>query len=173
VTTSASTRVGQVPATAGAWPATRRYLAVAAIGHLAWEFAQMPLYTLWRTGSPAEIAFAGLHCTGGDVLIATLSLAAARLIAGQGRWPGQRFLAVAALTVGIGLAYTLFSEWLNVEVRQAWAYRDIMPTLPWLGTGLAPVAQWLVVPSLAFRVARPGPTAHLPPERCSTQGDAR
>jgi hypothetical protein len=45
-------------------------LAAVAIGNLAWEFAQMPHYTLWRTGSPGEIAFAVLHCTVGDVVIA-------------------------------------------------------------------------------------------------------
>ena len=26
-----------------------------AVGNLAWEFAHMPLYTLWRTGTPGEI----------------------------------------------------------------------------------------------------------------------
>ena len=36
----------------------RRYLAAVAFGNFAWELAQMPLYTLWRTGSPGEIAFA-------------------------------------------------------------------------------------------------------------------
>ena len=29
-------------------------------------------------------------------------------------------------------------------------YSDLMPTLPWLGTGLAPVAQWLLVPTLSL-----------------------
>lgn len=59
----------------GTWLwAVRRYLAVVALGSVACEFAHMPLYTLWRTGTPGEIVFAALHCAGGDVLIATASL---------------------------------------------------------------------------------------------------
>ena len=54
--------------------ALRRYLIAMAIGNLIWEFAHMPLYTLWETGTPREIAFSALHCTGGDVLIATSAL---------------------------------------------------------------------------------------------------
>jgi len=134
--------------------ALRRYVAVIALGNLVWEFAQMPLYTLWRTGTGGEIAFAALHCTGGDVLIATASLGLAFLMAGRPAWPRERFLAVAITSVTLGLSYTVFSEWLNSEVRRTWAYSDLMPTLPWLGTGLSPLAQWLVVPILAFRASR-------------------
>lgn len=32
-----------------------RYLSFLTGLSLVWEFAQMPLYTLWRTGSPGEI----------------------------------------------------------------------------------------------------------------------
>ena len=53
-----------------------------------------------------------------------------------------------------GLAYTVFSEWLNVEVRRSWAYSDLMPVLPPLGTGLSPVLQWVVIPSAALWMAR-------------------
>ena len=36
----------------------------------AWEVLQLPLYTLGRDGTAWEIAFAILHCTAGDALIA-------------------------------------------------------------------------------------------------------
>ena len=134
--------------------ALRRYGAVIAVGNLVWEFAQMPLYTLWRTGTGGEITLAALHCTVGDVLIATASLGLASLLAGRPAWPRERFLAVAATAVALGLVYTVVSEWLNIEVRRTWAYADLMPRLPWLGTGLSPLAQWLVVPSLAFWASR-------------------
>jgi hypothetical protein len=69
--------------TAHVWrSALGRYLAVLAMGSLAWEFAQMPLYTLWRTGSARDIAFAALHCAGGDVLIGGASLAGGLLLFG-------------------------------------------------------------------------------------------
>ena len=50
----------------------------------------------------------------------------------------------------LGAAYTVFSEWLNINIRRSWSYTDAMPVLPLLGTGLTPLLQWVVVPGLAF-----------------------
>ena len=142
--------IDQVP-----WlPALRRYVAVAAVGHLLWESLQLPLYTIWADGAPGEIAFAALHCTGGDVLIALSSLVGALVLAGTARWPAERFAAVAILTVVLGVGYTFYSEWFNVSVRGSWAYAPSMPTIPPLGTGLAPVLQWIAVPLLALGAVR-------------------
>ena len=52
-----------------------------------------------------------------------------------------------------GLGYTIFSEWLNVEVRGAWAYSARMPVVPIIGTGLAPLLQWLILPVVAYHFA--------------------
>ena len=137
-----------------AWlPAMRLYLAVIAAGNLVWEAAQIPLYTLWRTGSTQDIAFAVVHCTGGDVLIAAVSLLGSLLLFGGADWPRSRFLSVAAPAVVFGLGYTIYSEHLNTA-SNAWSYSDLMPVLPGLGTGLAPLAQWLVMPVLAFAAVR-------------------
>jgi len=56
------------------WPlALRRYLALSLGLHLVWEVAQLPLFTIasqpWQ-----QQAFAIIHCTLGDGLIAGLSL---------------------------------------------------------------------------------------------------
>jgi hypothetical protein len=143
------------PAKARWLTALRRYLAIVTIGNLTWEFLHMPLYTLWETGTAGEIVFAAVHCTGGDILIALASLMAALLLVGNSDWPRHRFMPSAVLTIAFGFGYTIFSEWLNIEVRGTWAYSDLMPVLPWLKTGLSPVAQWLVIPILAFRSIRP------------------
>jgi hypothetical protein len=127
-----------------------RYLIAVTAGNLAWEFAQIPLYTLGQTGTPRQIALAGLHCTAGDALIAGGALLAALVTVGTHEWPRRRFLRVAVTSGAIGMAYTLFSEHLNTVVRHAWAYSHLMQTLPWLGTGLAPLTQWLVIPPLAL-----------------------
>ncbi|TDH62334.1 hypothetical protein E2C06_12040 [Dankookia rubra] len=135
--------------------ALRRHLGAVAVGNFAWEFAHLPLYTLWRTGTPGEIAFAALHCTLGDVLIAACSLVAALLFLGAPEWPRRRFAPVAAAAVAIGLGYTVYSEAANLA-RGTWAYSELMPTLPWLGTGLSPLVQWLLIPtaSLAWACRR-------------------
>lgn len=139
----------------GRWLAVlRRYVIAVAMLNLAWETAQLPLYTLWREGSFGEIAFAVAHCTGGDLLIATAALVLALLCFADSNWPDGSFLQVAAATVAFGVGYTVFSEWLNTEIRGSWAYTDRMPVVPILGTGLSPLAQWLLVPSAAFWWAR-------------------
>ena len=129
----------------------RRYFVCIALAHLVWEFAHMPLYTIWEQGSTAEIVFAALHCTGGDLLIATSALTIALLLVGTD-WPESVAARrkVLALTVTIGVGYTIFSEWLNIVIRKAWAYSDLMPVIPIIETGLSPVAQWLVIPGFGL-----------------------
>src|SRR6516164_8234308 len=126
-------------------------IGLAAIGHFFWEAAQLPLYTLWRTGTPGKIAFALIHCTGGDILITTVTLAAAAALARAFGWPpfAWRMLLTAIV---LGTAYTIFSEWLNVEIRRSWSYTTTMPVVPFLGTGLTPLLQWLIVPGLALAI---------------------
>lgn len=44
---------------AGDWlMVLRRYVVAIALGNLSWEFAQLPLYTIWHEGTPGEIVFA-------------------------------------------------------------------------------------------------------------------
>lgn len=141
--------------TSGGWLTVLRwYLVVIAAGNLVWEFAHLPLYTIWRTGSRGEIIFAAVHCTGGDILIGTVSLVLALMLSGGG-WPTAplAYLRVAALTIAFGLVYTIFSEWLNIVVRKSWAYSDLMPVVRGMFLGLSPMLQWLVLPAAAFWLA--------------------
>lgn len=133
--------------------ALRRYIVFVAIANFVWEFAHIPLYTLWVTGSAGEIIFAAVHCTGGDILIALTAVMLTLFLLGNSAWPAERRVPVVAATVAFGLAYTIFSEWLNIEIREAWAYRDLMPVIPFLGTGLSPVLQWIIIPLAGFRFA--------------------
>ena len=134
--------------------ALRVYLGFVLPAHLAWEIVQLPLYTIWMDGTVGEIAFAVAHCTGGDALIATVSLVGALLLFGHINWPQDRYAVVAGATVTAGVGYTIFSEWLNTKVRASWTYSELMPTLPLLDVGLSPVAQWIVIPIAGFWFAR-------------------
>jgi hypothetical protein len=145
-----------------------RYLAWITGLNLAWEVVQLPLYTLWRTADTGDLAYAVLHCTLGDLAIGAGALGAAWLVVGRPRWPEGSHARVVAWAVGFGVAYTIFSEWLNVEVRGTWQYAAAMPRVPLLGTGLTPLLQWLLLPPLAFSLAARGgtgrerSTAHAP-----------
>jgi hypothetical protein len=124
--------------------------------NLVWEILHLPLYTIWASGTLESQAFAVLHCTAGDVLIAVSTLVPALLLVGDKTWPGTRFLPVLTMAVGLGLAYTIFSEWLNVVVRASWAYSTAMPVVPIFGlrVGLSPTLQWLVIPTTSLLLAR-------------------
>lgn len=131
-----------------------RYLIWTSVLNLAWEVLQLPLYTIWTNSSGMDIAFAVLHCTAGDVMITTISLVAAVVLAGNKEWPERHYGAVALTAILFGLMYTIYSEWNNTVVTRSWAYAVSMPQI-W-GIGLSPIAQWIVIPAFAFwRVYRP------------------
>ena len=128
----------------------RVFLGVTAIGHLIWEILQLPLYVIWSVGTESETAFAIVHCVVGDLMIATLSLVAALLLFSSPAWPSRQLVLTMVATLVMGMGYTVYSEWLNTVVRKAWAYSELMPVVPMLGTGLSPLMQWLVVPTIGF-----------------------
>ena len=139
--------------TAG-WPrALRLYLGVSLAAHLGWEVLQLPLYTLWSTGTLRQQAFAVVHCTLGDAMIAGLSLLVALALFARAAWPRASDTRVYLACLAFGAGYTIYSEWLNVIVRGSWSYADLMPVMPVIGTGLAPLLQWFVVPTLALWAA--------------------
>jgi hypothetical protein len=147
------TRLRFINCRAAALAVTRRYLLVMAGANFAWEVVQLPLYTIWHTASWAYLGFATLHCWVGDLLIAAAAFACGALIAGR-FWPMRGYVRAGLLIVVLGIAYTVFSEWLNVVVRGSWAYTPTMPRVPPLGTGLAPLLQWLLLPTMSLVWAR-------------------
>ena len=112
--------------------------------NLVWEVAQLPLYTIARDPSVARIAYAVLHCTLGDAIIAAAGFILAGLVFQDADWPSSRPWSGGAVATFFGLVYTAYSEWQNVYQAGAWAYSASMPLV--FGIGLAPLLQWLVVP---------------------------
>jgi hypothetical protein len=133
--------------------AYRRYLVASALGHAVWEVLQLPLYTIWSTGTPGEITFAVLHCTVGDILIGAVTISIALAFFAADDWPQNGAHQVLIALLVFGIIYTTYSEWLNVIVRGRWAYSNLMPILPGTGVGLSPLIQWLVVPLCAMRIS--------------------
>lgn len=116
---------------------------------LAWETAQLPLYSLWDDPRPGTIVFAIAHCTVGDAMIGAAALVMALILSGAGErshWPRRK---ICALMVILAIAYTLASERMNLA-QGNWSYSAWMPVLPWIKVGLAPVLQWIVVPMIAW-----------------------
>ncbi len=125
-------------ARAGIWSA------LALVANLVWEIAHVRLYTIWAATDGPSVAWALLHCSLGDVLIALAMFALAGIVLGRGDWPASRPWTGGAIVVVGALAYTAWSEWYNVYRAGTWGYAASMPML--FGIGLTPLLQWLILP---------------------------
>jgi hypothetical protein len=86
-------------------------------------------------------------------MIAGLSLLISLAWIGKTEWTGSSLRSVWRFLLILGVGYTLYSEWINVSVKGSWAYAPFMPTLPVIGTGLSPLLQWIIVPTLVLRIS--------------------
>ena len=130
-----------------------RFVPLLAAGNLVWEIVQLPFYTLWEEGTPRSRVFAVVHCTIGDVLIGTAALLISIMLFGRRDWPRFGHGRVLGAATFAGVAYTVFSEWVNTQVTMSWQYAESMLRVPPLETGFAPLLQWVVVPPLAYWLA--------------------
>ena len=128
------------------------WVALSLVLNLVWEIAQLPFYTIVRTEPFPRIAYAVLHCTAGDALIALASFVVAGLATRHLYWPVTHPLTGGGISTAFGLLYTAFSEWYNVYETGAWAYSESMPLV--FGIGVAPLLQWLVIPLALLVVFR-------------------
>ncbi len=125
-------------ARAGLWAALAFAL------NLAWEIAQVRLYTLWTEANGLTVAWSLFHCTLGDVLIALALFALTGMVLRHADWPVSRPWAGGAIVVSGAMAYTAWSEWYNVYRAGSWGYSASMPLI--FGIGLSPLLQWLILP---------------------------
>ncbi len=66
-------------------------------------------------------------------------------------WPSAGGIAMFLV---IGVVMTIVFEALATGPLQRWEYNELMPTLPILGTGVAPLLQWLLIPPLVLWIVR-------------------
>ena len=140
----------RVIARAGLWSA------LAFVLNLAWEIAQVGLYTIWNTADGMTIAWALLHCTLGDVTIAIALFALTGVALWRVDWPVSRPWTGGAMIVIGAVAFTAWSEWYNVYRAGNWGYTASMPLI--FGIGLTPLLQWLLLPPLmigSYRILTP------------------
>jgi hypothetical protein len=139
-----------VMARAGLWSA------LAFVLNLAWEIAQVRLYTIWAEADRLSVAWALLHCSLGDVVIALALFALAGMVLRRADWPASRPWIGGAIVVVSAMAFTAWSEWYNVYRAGNWGYTASMPLI--YGIGLSPLLQWLVLPPvlvIAYRTLGP------------------
>ncbi len=115
--------------------------------HFAWEMLQAPLYL------PHERwAWLCAQASAGDVVITLLAYAGASWVPGTRAWIARPRATHVTAYLAIGLGVTVLLEFLSVYRWGRWAYGPNMPRL--LGIGVAPLAQWIVVPALTLWLAK-------------------
>jgi hypothetical protein len=135
---------------------TGLWAALAFVLNLAWEIAQVRLYTLWAEADRLSVAWALFHCSVGDVMIALAMFALAAMVLRRFDWPASRPWAGSAIAVIGAVTFTAWSEWYNVYRVGSWAYTASMQLI--FGIGLAPLLQWLILPPVlvvAYRTLGP------------------
>lgn len=108
-----------------------------------WEFLQSPLYADHDRGV-IYVVWTRLHCTIGDLMILVLSFWGASLLFGTRFWCFRESNRPLLVFLGLGFAYTIWSEWFNTRVALSWEYSNLMPQV--FGIGLTPLLQWLILP---------------------------
>ncbi len=145
-----STATLRIIASAGLWSA------LAFVLNMAWESAHVRLYTIWAEADGMSVAWALLHCSLGDVVIALAMFALAGIMLWRADWPASRPWTGGAIVVIGAMAFTAWSEWYNVYRAGNWDYTASMPMI--FGIGLSPLLQWLVLPPMmlgAYRTLEP------------------
>lgn len=122
--------------------------------HFAWELLQISFYEgMTKAGHGAGVWTCTI-ATIGDTGIALAAYLGAAWSVRSLVWLRAWTLKPVLMYFLIGILITVVFEFLATEVLDRWAYGPNMPTLPLIGTGLAPFLQWIVVPALALGAVR-------------------
>lgn len=118
-----------------------------------WEWIQTPFF-IDSTNEINQIVWNRVHCTMGDIMILLSTYLILMLIK-------RRYISISNLNKNdiiiltiMGLSYTVFSEYLNVHIRESWGYSELMPIIPVLKAGLIPLMQWIILPSLILNSSK-------------------
>lgn len=121
---------------------------------LLWEIAQFPLYKVWQEGDWSYILYGLAHCTLGDLLILLIVYWFVALLNRDRYWYRSSILLNGLLFTALGVAYTIYSETINVRVRGTWDYTELMPIVPIIDIGGMPFLQWLLIPPVILWLLR-------------------
>lgn len=127
--------------------------------HFVWEFLQAPLYANMHDVGHIEGVAICLRATLGDVVIALAAFWCTAALTTGRHWGDTAGARSVAIFLAVGILATVVLEHLFTEITNRWSYGEAMIRLPFIGTGLSPIAQWVVVPLIVLwlmrRVSRP------------------
>lgn len=122
--------------------------------HFIWELIQIPAYAGLAEINHWQGVLICSQATAGDVGIALAAFWTTSIVAHSRLWITTPTLAQITIFLSFGVAVTIALEYVNTQLTHRWAYSDLMPVVPLLGTGLSPLLQWVFVPLLVLFVVR-------------------
>jgi hypothetical protein len=87
----------------------------------------------------------------GDGVMVLLIVAVGWVFSWPWNWFQRPGVAGFLVMLTAGLVLAVLIEWVGVHVLARWEYTDKMPIIPWVGIGLVPIAQMLILPPVVFR----------------------
>lgn len=122
--------------------------------HFLWEMWQVPFFVGMASAAHWEVVWACTQATFGDVGILLLAYWAAAATTRSRWWLLAGRNGPFFVYIGTGLAITVVIEAVSTDVLERWSYVEPALVLPVLGTGAAPLLQWLLLPVLVLTLTR-------------------
>ncbi|BAU15830.1 hypothetical protein LEP3755_63950 (plasmid) [Leptolyngbya sp. NIES-3755] len=118
--------------------------------HFVWEMQQMSFYEVPSDFSCLDMTRNCTLATVGDVGISIAAFWAVAAISKSRQWFHHPKHWQIGSFIAVGIVITVVFEALATKVLNTWKYATLMPTLPFLGTGLLPLFQWVLIPPLVI-----------------------
>lgn len=135
------------------WPETNVVL-FAFLLNLPWELWQIPLFKGTSSLAHWDGVILCTRAAAGDAAIALLAFWLVAAVSRTRDWMRRPSAAALGAFVAIGIVVTIALEYWATHIGGRWDYAEAMPRLPLLGTGLAPLLQWLLIPPLVVWLVR-------------------
>ena len=119
--------------------------------HFFWEMVQVPFFKGMMEASHGAVVWLCTRAAIGDANIALFAYGIAAAVTKDGFWvQGWWRRHTLGAYFATGLFITIVFEAWATGAGQRWSYDDSMPLLPFLGTGTAPLMQWVIVPTVSL-----------------------
>lgn len=113
-----------------------------------WEMQQMPFFQISSEFSCLDMVRNCTLATVGDIGISLTAFWLVAVVSKSRQWFRQPRWWQLSNFILVGVVITVIFEALATGVLDTWEYADIMPILPFFGTGLLPLLQWLLIPPI-------------------------
>ncbi|MCL1480019.1 MAG: hypothetical protein MH213_01190 [Marinobacter sp.] len=117
--------------------------------HFFWEMAQVPFFLGMAEARHWDVVWLCTRATLGDANIAFGAYTMAACVSRDWFWVAKSWSRSTLLVyLCVGLIVTIVFEYWATGDGQRWSYNEQMPELAVTGTGILPLAQWVVLPML-------------------------